>query len=190
MTPPMNVEPVVEAPKGDEPLYEVVNGQRVELPPIGAFPTEINSLLHQFLGPFAAQNGLGKVVIEMLFRIDPKTELQRRPDVAFISTARWPLRRPAPRAAAWDVIPDLVVEVVSPSDRAQEQLDKIHEFFQAGVRLIWVVYPTHRTVHVYESFTRIHVLTQDDTLEGGPVVPGFRLPLSVLFMEEDEPPAG
>jgi Uma2 family endonuclease len=172
-------------PHGDEPLYEVVNGQRVELPPMGAFPTEILSILDQHLGPFATQHELGKVVVEMLFLIDPKTGLQRRPDVAFISAARWPVRRPAPQSAAWDVVPDLAVEVVSPSDRAQELLDKIHESFQAGVQVVWVVYPTRRIIHIYESLTKLSVVTHPGTLDGGALLPGFQLPLARLF--EDEP---
>jgi Uma2 family endonuclease len=140
------------------------------------------------MGPFASQHGLGKVVVEVLFLFDPQTGLQRRPDLAFISKARWPIRRPAPKSAAWDVLPDLAVEVVSPSDRAQEQMDKIHEFFQAGVQTVWVVYPCHRLVHIYESLSRIRVVTHADTLDGGALLPGFQLPLAKLFEDEAAEP--
>ncbi|HEV3162423.1 MAG TPA: Uma2 family endonuclease [Isosphaeraceae bacterium] len=185
------LEPIRVTPWGDEPLYEVVNGQRVELPPMGAYPTEVASSLTVTLGAYASQNGLGKVVGEMLFLIDRETGLQRRPDVAFIGPGRWPIRKPAPYTAAWDVVPNLAIEVVSPSDRAQELMDKIQEFFRAGVEVVWVVYPTHRMVHIYESLTQIKVLTLADTLDGGALLPGFQLPLAKLFEEEpadDAPP--
>jgi Uma2 family endonuclease len=174
--------PVIE----DDSLYEVVNGRRVELPPMGAFPTEIASILIEYLGPFARQHDLGKVVGEMLFLIDPEADLQRRPDVAFVSSKRWPRRRPAPDDAAWDVVPNLAVEVVSPTDRAEAALDKVREYFEAGVQLAWVIYPKLRVVHVFESFTRIRVLTRADDLDGGALLPGFRLPLAALFEDETE----
>ncbi|HEX8204273.1 MAG TPA: Uma2 family endonuclease, partial [Isosphaeraceae bacterium] len=116
-------------------------------------------------------------------------DLQRRPDVAFVSDERWPRRRAVPEEeAAWNVIPDLAVEVVSPTDRDEAGLAKVREYFQAGVRLVWKVYPRERVVHVYESFTTIRVRTRADDLDGGEVVPGFRLPLATLFEEEE--PAG
>jgi Uma2 family endonuclease len=157
----------------EEPLYEVVNGQRVMLPPMGAYPTEVASLLGQYLGPFVTQNQLGKVVVEMLFVIDARTGLERRPDVAFISFARWPMWHRSPSSAAWDVVPNLMVEAVGFSDRAEDLLKKIYEYFQAGAQLVWAIYPEMDIVHVYESFTSIRVLTWGDELEGGVVVSGF-----------------
>jgi len=168
----------------DEPLYEVVDGRRVGLPPMGALPTEIASVLLEYLAPFARRSGLGKVVVEMLFVLDRKSGLQRRPDVAFISSARWPLKKPAPDDAAWDVVPDLAIEVLSPTDRAEEAIGKIREYFAAGAQAVWVVYPKERLVYLYESFTSVRILGRADTLDGGPVVPGLLLPLADLFVDE------
>jgi Uma2 family endonuclease len=168
-------------------LHEVVNGQIVEKT-MGAFETEIASILAGFLAPFVRANRLGKVLIEMLFRIDPGTDLQRRPDVAFVSHARWPRDRPAPREAAWDVVPDLAVEVVSPSNSANEVIDKLHEYFQAGVQQVWLVYPRRSEIYVYEAPTRVRILGRGDELDGEALLPGFRLPVATLF--GDEPQAG
>ena len=74
----------------DEPLYEVVGGRRLELPPMGAFPTRIASRLTIQLGQFVEDHDLGRVDAEMLYRIDPTSGLERRPDVAFVSYGRWP----------------------------------------------------------------------------------------------------
>ena len=78
-------------------------------------------------------------------------------------------------------MPDAAIEVISPSDMIEDLLVKLDEYFRAGVRLAWVVFPQQQLVYVYESFTQIRVLTRADTLEGGAVVPGFRLALSELF---------
>jgi Uma2 family endonuclease len=83
---------------------------------------------------------------------------------------------------AWDVVPDLAVEVISPHDLAEEILQKVVEYFQAGVRLVWIVYPQQRLVYVHESLTQVRCLTQTEELDGGAVLPGFRLPLANLFL--------
>jgi Uma2 family endonuclease len=128
------------------------------------------------------------VAPEMLFRLGPNLP-QRRPDLAFVSYQRWPQNRPVPPPGinAWDVVPDLTAEVVSPSDDAADLLNRVYEYFTAGVRQVWVVYPTRQVVHVYESLTQIRVVTITDELVGDPVLPGFRLPLATLF--EDAGPA-
>ena len=72
----------------DEPLYEIVNGQRVELPPMSAYAMWLASRLHIRLGLYAEDKELGVSVAEMLFMLDAEHNLRRRPDVAFVSTAR------------------------------------------------------------------------------------------------------
>jgi Uma2 family endonuclease len=126
----------------------------------------------------------GQVVVEALFLIPLSTDAsrKRRPDLAFVSADRWPIDRPVSlRQDAWDVVPDLTVEVVSPTDIAQDLLGKVKEYFQAGVRLVWVVYPIQRCIHVYEAWNRIRVVTETDELDGGEVLPGFRRSLDGLF---------
>ena len=81
------------------------------------------------------------------------------------------------------MIPDLAVEVVSQRNTADEVAGKIDEYFHAGVRQVWVVYPVTSKVQVYESPTRVQILQLGDELQGDPLIPGFRLPLSVLFGE-------
>ena len=102
--------------------------------------------------------------------------------MAFVSVERWPTDRPDdPGTAVWDVVPDLAVEVTSPNDRAEDQRGKVLEYFEAGVRLVWVVYPTHRLIDVYEAPDRVRVLAGAAELDGGEVVPGFRVGLATLF---------
>jgi Uma2 family endonuclease len=168
----------------DEMLYEVVDGEIVEKT-VGVYEVEIANILTHFLGTFAKEHRLGRAVMEMIFIIDRAKELQRRPDVAFVSHARWPVQRRAPKVAVWDLVPDLVVEVVSPSNTADQVQKKIHEYFEAGVARVWVVYPRQQEVYLYASPTQIQVLQLGQELDGGDLVPGFRLPLNALF--EDDP---
>ncbi len=79
----------------------------------------------------------------------------------------------------------MCVEVVSPTDVAEEIQAKIAEYLRAGVTLVWVIYPQRQQVHVYENAATIRVLNRTDELDGGIVLPGFRLPLTELFLEEN-----
>jgi Uma2 family endonuclease len=165
----------------DEPLYEIVNGQRVELPPISAYTTWIASRLHGRLWPYVEDKGLGTSVTEMLFVLDAEHNLRRRPDVAFVSTARWPLDRALPETGDWDVVPDLAVEVISPNDVFKDVLAKVREYFHYGVQVVWLIAPEEQQVYVYASPTHVRILTGQDELTSDEVVPGFRLPLRQLF---------
>ena len=123
---------------------------------------------------------LGLAVSEVLFVLHAHRDLRRRPDVAFVSYVRWPTAVIA-REAAWSAIPDLAVEIVSPTNLAEEIDSKITDYFQAQVRQVWVVYPDSGRVYVYQSPTQVTVLERTDTLDGGEVLSGFRLPIEQLY---------
>ena len=172
-------------------LYEVVDGRVVETLPMGALEGWIASGLSFALGLIARPNQLGREVVEVLFLIDPARGLRRRADVAFVSAERWARDRPIPRGeTAWDVVPDLAVEVNIPSNYADEVIDKIAEYFRVGVRLVWAVYPSQNLVYAYESPRSVRILGVGDDLEGGPVLPGFRMPLATLFGSNYDVAAG
>jgi Uma2 family endonuclease len=173
-------------PPGDV-LYEVVDGRVVELPPMGAYESDIANWLAEVLTEIARAGRLGRVFVELLFRIDVTQDLRRRPDIAFVSAARWPYGRRVPKGEAWDMVPDLAVEVVSKSNTADEILAKLGDYFRTGVRLVWVVYPSVREVYVYTSPTDVQILAGPAVLDGGEVLPNFHISLHRLF--EDEPDA-
>jgi Uma2 family endonuclease len=180
----------IESPDGE--LYEIVDGRRIEIPMsyhAGLVATELSIELGTHIRQQEPRPG--HLAIEVLFHI-PLTKdstRQRRPDIAFVSAERWPIKRPQSlKADAWDVVPDLVVEVVSPTDRAADLLEKVYEYFQAGVRLVWLVYPTLRCIHVFEASNQIRVVTGAEILDGSAVLPGFQLPVQRLF--ESVGPAG
>jgi Uma2 family endonuclease len=162
-------------------FYEVVDGQIVENPPMGARESILASFLQDLMGPVARLGRLGRVATETLFLLDRTRKLKRRPDVAFVSTKSWSLKREVPDTESWDVVPDLAVEVISKSNSANAVASKIEEYFQAGVRLVWVIYPATNKIYVYDSPTRVRILELGDELDGGEVIPGFSVPLSTLF---------
>jgi Uma2 family endonuclease len=173
------------ASPSDEPLFEIIDGQNVELPPMSAYAVMIANRLVGKLNEFAGPRDLGQAVTEMLFHLQLPVNRNRRPDGAFVSYQRWPKGKPMSlRDNAWDVVPELAIEVVSPNDPADDLMDKIDEYFRSDVKLVWVVFPSTRVVQVYESLTAIQVLTKGDTLDGGNVLPDFRFPLANLFLEE------
>lgn len=168
----------------DAEHYEIIDGIKVELPPMSADATGLAFDLARSLTNFGLANNIGKAYTEMLFHLPLPIDRNRRPDVAFVPFSRWLRGRALPSTNAWDVLPDLGVEVVSPSDLAEEVLEKVDEYFRAGMRLVWVVYPENQVFHVFESFKLIKVLAIEDELDGGIVMPGFRLPLRDLFLEK------
>ncbi len=170
---------------GYDGLYEVVDGRIMEKPPMGAYEYEIASIFQNYMHSYVRTRGLGRVVTEMIFDLGPALDRQRRPDVAFVSAASWPLNRRAPKTAAWAIVPELAVEIVSPTNPATAVIGKVLEYFTAGVTLVWVVYPDQEQVYAYESPTSVKVFGRGDTIEGGSVLPGFQLAITDLF---DAPP--
>ncbi len=176
-----------------EALYEVIDGQRRELPPMSAYETRIATLFTVRLEAFVQAQDLGRAVCEMLFEL-PSISRQRRPDVAFVSYKRWPKNRRVPSTSAWAVVPELTVEVVSRTETMVEVLAKVREYFQAGAVLVCLVLPAERQVYVYRSPVQIQVLQESEQLDGGDLLPGFQMPVAALFEgdaageETPEPP--
>lgn len=133
------------------------------------------------LGAYAAPRGLGEVYDSstgFLLRCDPP--LQRSPDVSFVDASREP--GGAPLEDEHEALsPDLAVEVLSPSNTASAMGVKVREYLQCGVRVVWVVDPFERSVAVYDPAGSVRWLREGDDVEGGDVVPGFRMPVAAMF---------
>ncbi len=164
----------------DDVFYEVVDGQRIEVPPLGARELGLANLLAQLMTASLGANPPGRVFNEMLFQLRLEPQLDRRPAVAYVPFERWP-DRVIPEAEAWAVIPALAVEIVSKTNTAVEIQEKLGDYFASGVSQAWVIYPRQKKAHVYDSPKNIRILDEHDTLEGGAVLPGVRLPVSQLF---------
>ena len=124
-------------------------------------------------------NRLGYVLAaETGFFIAHDPDTVRAPDMAFISARRFPMSGPSTKYS--EIAPDLLAEVVSPSDNAREVIEKVRQWLAFGVRLVWVVYPRTRTVTVYRTLRDPRVLTADE-LSGEEVLPDFSCKVSDFF---------
>jgi Uma2 family endonuclease len=164
-------------------LCELIDGTLVEKA-MGAREGFLALALGAILRAFVKDRKLG-----LVFGADSTLEIDvglvRLPDVAYVSWDRLPGRR-VPTESVPDLVPDLAVEVLSKGNTEAEMARKRREYFKAGVRLVWMVDPKTRTVGVYTSLKKFTTLTESDTLGGGTVLPGFKLPLSELFAELDQ----
>lgn len=153
------LQPLPLQPEPGEPdgLFEVIDGRIVEKP-MGVYECWFASVVFGELDPFIQTHPLGRVVQEMIFDLRPIVDRERRPDVAFVSFKRWPRERGLPQSRSWAVVPDLAVEILSPTNSADEIADKLEEYFHLGVRQVWVVYPRHRKIYVYRSVTDVRIL--------------------------------
>jgi Uma2 family endonuclease len=176
-----------QAPPGDDTLYEVVDNQFRELPPMGAREVDLASTLIRILSNFAWSHQLGRVESEMLFLLDAAKNLQRRPDLALVSYERWSRDRRIPAELAWEVVPNLAVEVISPTNLAYDVVQKIEDYFNTGVLRVWVIYPNVSKIYDYESPSSVRILSPGQSLEGGTVLPGLQVPLTELLENGVEP---
>ena len=164
----------------DEYRYELIQGRLVCMAPTGSEHSAIGATVIIHLGSYILSNRLGQMFnadIGYVFSRNPDTV--RSPDASFIRQDR--LLPQGDRSRFSEVLPDLAVEVISPSDRLTEVNEKALFYIEHGIQLVWVVNPRNRTVTVYSPDSAPHTLTQDDELDGGDVLPDFRLAVSEIF---------
>jgi len=158
--------------------FELVNGSIVYMDHAGDEHGIQEAEIAWHLMNFNRQHKTGWVLtgeVGVYTRRNPDTV--RAADVIFISRQRLPV----PSGKALKVAPELVVEIVPPTDRWRDVRDKIEEYFAIGVERVWIVEPETKTVLVYRTPVDLIKLTQDDTLRGEGVLDGFVLPLAEFF---------
>lgn len=162
----------------EDRICELVDGVLVEKT-MGYFESQLAMLLGYFIRSYLEKNDLGIVLGEAgTLRI--LADQIRVPDVAFISWRHFPDRilRTEPIPA---IAPDLAIEVLSKSNTKREMERKLDDYFAAGVQLVWFIDPASRTAEVYESRNEPCIVLFGESLSGGKVLPGFELPLTLLF---------
>jgi Uma2 family endonuclease len=167
------------AAMGDLGRCELVEGRIVKLSPTKMPHGRYEFEIARFLGNFVEKHNLGVVMVGevgVYTHRDPDTV--RGADVLFISHERLAQVTPG---GFLDVAPELIVEVMSPSDRWSEVRKKIKEYFEVGVTAVLIVEPEEQTIALYRSPTTIQELTLTDTLTLADILPGFGLPLDQLW---------
>jgi Uma2 family endonuclease len=159
-------------------LCELVAGFLVEKA-MGTREARLATFIARMIDAFASEHDLGLVWgANGPVRLAPG--LVRMPDVSFASWDRVPGGE-LPDDAITGVIPDLAVEVLSRKNTPKEMKRKLGEYFAAGVRLVWLVYPRTQTAEAYSSVTDVRRVGKKQALDGGGVLPGFTLPLPEVF---------
>jgi Uma2 family endonuclease len=160
--------------------YELIDGELREMAPTVNWHGEVEINLGTLLNVHVRPHGLGRVSCgEVLFIVRRNPDRVRAANIAFIRQDRVPPLEA--RQHILEVIPDLVVEILSQSDTVAEISDKIDDWLQAGVQMLWVVDPYRRTVTVYRPGFDPVLIGERATLEGDPVVPEFRCLVAEIF---------
>lgn len=176
----MSLEEFVNRPNPlDGSREELVAGRVITMPPPrfqhGQIQLNVGAVLKSFVRP----RSLGRVVTEtgLVTRRDPDSV--RGPDVAYWSRERLPLD--AEVEVYPDVAADLCVEVLSPDERPRDVQQKLREYFECGVRMVWIVDPEARSVTVYRTLQEGRILWDDATISGEDVLPEFQCSVKELF---------
>ncbi len=169
---------VLDCDKGEKRLCELVEGVLVEKA-MGYYESRLAAVLLSLLEAYCQEHNRGIVLgADATTALGPG--LIRLPDVSFVSRRRLPGGK-IPREPIPNLAPDLAVEVISQGNTPQEMERKLREYFAAGVKLVWYVYPQTRTVRVYMAQERMLELGEDQTLHGGDLLPGFSLQIRDWF---------
>ena len=165
---------------GNDCRLELIRGELKVMSPSKPLHGIVCAEVAAELRDFVREHDLGVVVgAETGFIVERDPDSVLGVDAAFISNER--LSAVEDLDKFFPSAPDLAVEVMSPSNTAREMEKKVALYFAAGARAVWVFNPKKKTAAVYATPSDVRVLTENDTLQGGDVLPGFRLELSKLF---------
>lgn len=157
--------------------FEVVDGKLEEKEMAGARHGGIAARLLTKLGSYLETEGIGDLYTpDTTFQIGSN---QRLPDIGFVSAERVP--EDGEPEGLWTIAPDLAIEVISPNDFWEKTNSKVRNYFQAGVRQVWLVSPENKEIVIYHSPTRTTILTEADDLASEELLPGFRCRVGELF---------
>ena len=178
---------LLEAESRSNRICELIDGTLVEKA-MASRESMLAAELIYFIRHHPDSRQLGRVLApDGLLKIFPGQI--RAPDVSFIRWERFPGGR-LPEAAIFSVAPDLAVEIISEGNTDAEMDRKLRDYFKAGVRLVWCIEPKTRTARAYTAVNEWTEIGPNDSLQGGEILPGFRLPLAELFACVDEPREG
>lgn len=158
---------------------ELVEGRIVPMSPTSYTHGEVELNFGSELRTFVRAHNLGKVQVgEVGLYTQRNPDTIRSADVLFISNERFSQQK---SPGFLEVAPDLIVEVLSPSNSWSEITQKLREYFAIGVRLVWIADPETRSIFAYRALTDMREFTENDNLPGDEVLPGFSVAVAQLF---------
>lgn len=176
----MTAEELMELPHGEGFRYELINGELEKTMSAGSPHGRITMRLAGPLSEHIWTHGLGEVfAAETGFQLTFGPDTVLAPDISFVAKER--LEQIGEKEGFWPGAPDLVVEVLSPSDRASKVDKKTLRWLSYGAKQVWIVNPKNRSVTVYRSHEDTTTFSGSDDLEAQDLLPGFRLSLDRIF---------
>lgn len=176
----LTAEDLLDMPEVPGKRFELVDGELVEVSPSNDLHHAIVEIVYDVLRDHVRQHNLGLVRFDGLaYVIRRGPDQVRVPDVSFVAWDRVP--DSGPSARFWEGAPTIAVEVVSPTDRANDIQERVQDYLEATTRQVWVLWPTRRTVTVYGANGSVRQLGPDESLDGGDVLPGFIVRVADLF---------
>lgn len=172
---------IAQRPENADLHMELIEGVIYAMPPTGEEHGNDAGNFFGFIWNYVRAHNLGRVTAAETGYIihtdeDGKNTLLA-PDVGFISKARMTLE---PARTYVPVAPDLAVEIMSPNDKAADIHLKINKYLQYGTRAVWVAYPDSRSVVVHTT-SGAQTLHENEILDGGDILPGFKLRVGEIF---------
>jgi Uma2 family endonuclease len=170
------IDDLLRTPK-DGRIYELVDGEII-VSPAGMRHGEVVTKISLAIATYLDKNSIGKAYSPDTGIALPDGNI-RCPDVTVVLNEKLPGGE-SPDTFG-ELVPDFVVEVLSPGDSMKEVGRKIGEFLECGVPLVWLADPKHKTVTTYRSLSETKQYTLDDTITAEPILPGFSCPISKFF---------
>ncbi len=171
---------------GSDARIEVIEGEIVEMSPVGGLHHFIGGNIYRALDRYAQETNYGYAFMDgllyLLHKEGPGIRGAQVPDVSFIRAADmitdWKIEQPYPGA------PTMAVEVMSPDDKIEEVLRRVRRYLQAGTEQVWVVFPYDKELHQYprETPSTVRIYREGDTLDGGGLLPDFTLIVKDIFV--------
>ncbi|MBP1467475.1 Uma2 family endonuclease [Candidatus Chloroploca sp. M-50] len=191
-SPPSNAYTIIEPPHrhtwtsgdllgvshDDRYQYELIRGELRRMSPASHRHGRLEVRLIVAIGKYLEAHPLGEVFSgDTGFVLEDAPLTIRAPDVAFVAAERIPADAPAFLPLA----PDLVIEIISPSETARSIAEKVSDYLRTGTRLLWLVYPEQQEVQAYAPDQPFHIYRSTDALDGRGILPGFHYLLRDLF---------
>lgn len=170
-------EEFINLPENRDRLFELIDGEIIE-----KVPTEEHGIMALDIGTefnlYLRQNKIGRAGVEIRHQMPGDKKNSYLPDVM----VRLDVDTPIVKQGVVPRMPDLAVEIQSPDDSIKKLREKARYYLANGTRILWLVLTTKRIVEVYTPDDE-YVLTEGDTLDGGDVLPGFKLAVKAIFKD-------
>lgn len=166
----------LEHPENDDKLFELIHGEIVEKVPTEEHGIATGNIITD-LKIYLRQNKIGRAGVEILYRVPDDEHNARQPDISLrLNTDSSVIKK-----GAVPGMPDIAIEIKSPTNTIKHLREKADYYLANGTQIVWLVFPEKKMVEVYETGKDVQIFLEADTLDGGDLLPGFKLAVKTIF---------